>query len=883
MSSSTCNLDPNGVAPAEFINPNVVPQQAITALAAQSPRVYGCVQFTQVGSSTQVANGQWWCATTTPSDERKSLGRATNCAVTTKEQACQAPWVWVQKQRPPPGQDVGAYVFGCTRDDGKFICQGGQSCSPQGLSSSGEPVTVDSTSSGSSTTGIVIGVSILVGCLLVGGLGFFFWKRTRNHRLPASSPSGPGGVAAAYAGAKVVVPPSYNNAIASPRTGSSTLVTQSANYPGGNTSSTSVNAAGYPISSSGVSSGGGSGPGAVAVIALNTIPAKPQRSNSATSRGSQGSNGGGMPEARLPVIVNDSVPPMPTTTSPRAQQGYLSPREAERARLVAAPSPILDETDLVTVPVSPNMMAQQQQAMSPQMMAQQQQQHPQYASGAPTPVIHVQQGYPQQQQQQQQQMYPTEYQSHLHHSPAAAMSPPPTASSLAPGPTSSLGSSTSSTSPYALPSRSNLGPASAGISFVPARPSLSEPALPSLSGSPRGSTDSPRPSGTSRPSPHGAGPLGQSPTPSAVGSTAGSTFTTEDEVFPRPYRTYVNMDAAAPVVQAEQPGKGNVVPALPAALGSLSRSRHAMPSEEYATYYALDFKLPLTAALRTQRAAELCASKGHLPGYAIDDLVATYEQLQVSMRDLVAQSFARAPEMATPGQPSLADQVFASVTGGAPMPPAMAGPAGEPNQAAFLSRLMQILLTDVFVTLTNPLQVGAHLTMLKKHLPELKKDLKEPEKIAAHKDKAQVENENPIGLSAHLLFVVLDHCMSSPSLASPLLAHLRPLLVHARNTLADTFHAHGVPSPAEDVLDNLLHVVLDWFLRLKREYPGVGLYVPVDNSPFDAELAVVEGGGLRPEIPGVVAFTTCFGLWDGSIGSVGFFARVWTKPDLGGN
>ncbi|ORZ41137.1 hypothetical protein BCR44DRAFT_1495561, partial [Catenaria anguillulae PL171] len=493
MSSSTCNLDPNGVAPAEFINPNVVPQQAITALAAQSPRVYGCVQFTQVGSSTQVANGQWWCATTTPSDERKSLGRATNCAVTTKEQACQAPWVWVQKQRPPPGQDVGAYVFGCTRDDGKFICQGGQSCSPQGLSSSGEPVTVDSTSSGSSTTGIVIGVSILLGCLLVGGLGFFFWKRTRNHRLPASSPSGPGGVAAAYAGAKVSFPratttPLLPPARARPHLSRNRPTTQAAT-PRPHLST----AAGYPISSSGASSGGGSAPGAAAVIALNTIPAKPQRSNSATSR-------------------------------------YLSPREAERARLVAAPSPILDETDLVTVPVSPNMMASAQ-AMSPQMMAQQQQQHPQYASVHPLPSFTSNKDTPNSNSTAATKCTPPEYQSHLHHSPAAAMSPPPTASS--PCTRTHLITGLLDFVHFPVCSAVSLEPWP-GISrhfLVPARPSLSEPALPSLSVH-----------------------LAAQPTLPAHRNLAAITTR---RMFPRPYRTYVNMDAAAPVVQAEQPGKGN--------------------------------------------------------------------------------------------------------------------------------------------------------------------------------------------------------------------------------------------------------------------------------------------------------------------------------------
>ncbi|KAI9173292.1 hypothetical protein H9P43_007423 [Blastocladiella emersonii ATCC 22665] len=851
MATTACNLDPAGLAPSAFINPSVVPDASIAALAAQAPRVYGCVQFLAAGTAGASAAGKWFCAVRDPSAERASQGRPAQCAVNATESVCTAAWA-MSSQAVPAAAGAAAtlptelFVQGCVNDGKGFACSAPstarRTCTPQGLSSSGatgSALADDPSTSSSSSTGLIVGLVVGAAVLLIAGIGFFVFKRKRRA----------GG--AGYDASKMVVAPR---------------------------------------------AGPGAGAGAATAAGISNVSSATLHSTVPPTAAAESNPPPPGPVARIPVLSSAAADIVKATP-----QAYPSPQQYA-ARAPSADfnggqtygRPSIDHAAAVPLPGSPMPLPSLHSGgpgSSPPNH---------YASPLAQPMQQQQQGYDPQQQQQyaerQQLLHVRQTSSDVvssagssasHASAAAAAS----AASLSPYHGPAPGQQQQQLSPYGggaatspPAGASSLSP-STNFSFIAPRPSMTlETALPTLAPSPRPSFDSSRPSGSNRPS--GLGGMsttspanGPSPALSAV--SYASNFSTDEEVFPRPYRTYVNMEATAPVVQAEAlAGPAGVVPALPAQLQSLSRTRHTAPSDDAVVYHAFDFKLPLTAALRTQKAAEMCATKANLPGYAIDDLVATYEGFQLTMREMVAQSFAHADSVADAHHAGLARNVFASVTGGAPVPPATGLAAGEPSQAAFLSRLMNVLLTDLFIALTNPLAVPGHLALLKKHLPEMKKDLKPPAGPAAHKEAALHERAPAAGLSAHLLFVAMDHCLSSPSLSSPLMAHLRPVLHHARATLTDQFHAHGLPPPAPEVLDDLLVSFLDWFLRLKREYPGVGLYTAIENAPLDPQLAVVEGGSVRPEFHPVVAFTTCFGLWDGSIGAVGFFARVWTKPEL---
>ncbi|KAJ3351221.1 hypothetical protein GGF32_004417, partial [Allomyces javanicus] len=347
----------------------------------------------------------------------------------------------------------------------------------------------------------------------------------------------------------------------------------------------------------------------------------------------------------------------------------------------------------------------------------------------------------------------------------------------------------------------------------------------------------------------------------------GPRYSTDSDVYPRPYRTYVNMMENVPRPLAEARGQV-LVPSLPTlapnVVDPLAAFRPTEPPVNVATYYPLDWKLPVTSALRTPLAAELCASKGSLPGYTIDALVDSYEGLLATLNQLVAQAFARATPVLDPhsGTPAPSQYVYTAVTHGAPVPRG-ANPSAA-HQAAFQSRLVTTLLTDLLVAITSPLRVEDHTKLIKKHLPDLKRDLKPPKAPRLFGSSASTaKSANPLGLSSHLLFVALDHFMSSTSLSSPLMTHLRPVLVQAAAVITNTFHAHAVPPPTADVVDDLLSAFLDWFIRLKREFPNVGLYMPLEDAMPDPAYMTVEGGPSAA-YGGAVAFTTGPGIWDAS-------------------
>ncbi|KNE71430.1 hypothetical protein AMAG_15664 [Allomyces macrogynus ATCC 38327] len=423
-------------------------------------------------------------------------------------------------------------------------------------------------------------------------------------------------------------------------------------------------------------------------------------------------------------------------------------------------------------------------------------------------------------------------------------------------------------------------PIATSFSFVAAspRPSLSaRPSLPALP-SPRPSVDSPHFGVPMSPMSRAS----SSVEPPQLEDDHGPRYSTDSDVYPRPYRTYVNMMENVPRPLAEARGQV-LVPSLPTlapnVVDPLAAFRPTEPPANIATYYPLDWKLPVTSALRTPLAADLCASKGSLPGYTIDALVDSYEGLLATLNQLVAQAFARAMPVLDPhsGTPAPSQYVYTAVTHGAPVPRG-ANPSAA-HQAAFQSRLATTLLTDLLVAITSPLRVEDHTKLIKKHLPDLKRDLKPPKAPRLFGSSATARSANPLGLSSHLLFVALDHFMSSTSLSSPLMTHLRPVLAQAAAVITNTFHAHAVPPPTADVVDDLLSAFLDWFIRLKREFPNVGLYVPLEDAMPDPAYMIVEGGPSAA-YGGAVAFTTGPGIWDASTGQVGFPARVWTKDPM---
>ncbi|KAJ3347582.1 hypothetical protein GGF32_006792 [Allomyces javanicus] len=816
---TSCVLDPAGLPPGQFINAAVVGQATVQAITSRTPRVYGCLQI----SNSQIS--KWWCATSDPSAEAASGGRDLGCSTSlnTTQSACLGQWT-----ETLPAAASGApqmlTVQGCLQDTKGFACSPANTARIECTPSKAAMTTSDSAtveSSGGVSTIVIIGSTVGGVALLAIIGGLFFWnrksKKDKNKAQDLYNPS-------QYTSQQAQEPP------------------QGPPAPG--------------------------------------------------------------PVARIPVL-DQGPPPTPFANQPAAVATY----PAQHAPVYVNPQHQVAYTNQQQppqgFPAPP--AAGQPYPIQQQPPQQQQQPHP---AQQPQPAA-LQQSAPLQRSNGSLQI-PGAAVAHPRQSPSPQQGgisqPPPSPSAVQSN--SSMGTyhaspAVKSTSPMSQVSMASdedlvaMGPPTPSFSFVAPRPSLSmETSLPALPATPRSSSGSPgspyrnqtRASAASRPSGYAA----------SVASNPSTNYSTDDEEFPRPYRTYINMEQAAPPVQAVAlPGivrdgagevAGPVVPALPSAIPSLSRARYAAPPDMVAEYFPLAFKLPLTAPMRTPRAIALCASKGHLPGYGIDEITSAFEGFMMTIREMVAQSFGHAAamraQMAASGQPvppTLADSLFATVTHGAPPP---AGSPDVGNQAAFLAQLMHTLLTDLFVALTSPLKVADHVAMIKKHLPDLKKDLKMP-KAESHRGETDASyarlqldaSSGPAGtVSAHLLFVALDHMLSSPSLVTELMAHLRPILVHAATNLTNQFHSHGIPPPEQAAIDDMLAAFLDWFLRLKREFPGVGMYLVPEDAVPDPAFAVVEGGD--PVAGAVVAFTTCYGLWDGAAGAVGYFARVWTKPPM---
>ncbi|KAJ1500423.1 hypothetical protein HMI54_010840 [Coelomomyces lativittatus] len=259
--------------------------------------------------------------------------------------------------------------------------------------------------------------------------------------------------------------------------------------------------------------------------------------------------------------------------------------------------------------------------------------------------------------------------------------------------------------------------------------------------------------------------------------------------------------------------------------------------------YALDWKLPLTAQYETPYANELIKPKVHFSDYSIAHLIASFQGFQVSIKEIIHASFMYSQQS---NSPKLALKLFNTVTG--LIPDEALGTL--PHERAFLSKVIQIILSDVFLSMTSPMKLPSHMEFLKKEMKEIKADLK----------------KNP---TTQLLFCAFDHILTiKPSI---LLKYLHPLLAHASDSVVSVFQAHGLPPPDKKTMDNLLQIEMDWFIRLKREFPTVAFYVPNTES-FVSKIITMDGGTGNK-----VAFVNCFGIWDLLVGEPGCLAKVWCK------
>jgi hypothetical protein len=320
-------------------------------------------------------------------------------------------------------------------------------------------------------------------------------------------------------------------------------------------------------------------------------------------------------------------------------------------------------------------------------------------------------------------------------------------------------------------------------------------------------------------------------------------------------------------------GPPGLTPFLPVSFPSLSRFRYSNPPEDKVTYHPCAFKLPLTSSQPGKASKSLCGPKENLPGYAIRDLMASYEKFHNGLHDIVRHSVTLAFQSEQFAHQNLFTQVWATVTHGAPLPSNVT--LVDANHAAFVARLTQVLLSDVFLAFGSAIQLPGHLKFLKKHLPQFKSEFKMPKAAKPGvPPSAETLEESQKQVSGHLIFAAFDYLMSSPSNSTHVVEYLRPLIRHAVSTFIGIFKAHRLPEPDSKVVEVYIRDLLDWFLRLKREYPGVGFYFPIPERMFEATFATQEGGE-----PGhtLVAFTTCLGLWDGSFGTIGLPARSWTK------
>lgn len=284
----------------------------------------------------------------------------------------------------------------------------------------------------------------------------------------------------------------------------------------------------------------------------------------------------------------------------------------------------------------------------------------------------------------------------------------------------------------------------------------------------------------------------------------------------RPYSSYVNFSGAL--------DESSLHLALPATVPTLSKEKAVLPFDSI--YHPLDWKLAHFSSISDE-------SQKMVTSYPIDQLISNYEHIQLQIREMVMFSFSETKKL---GKKVIADNVFCSITG--------SDGSEIANQSAFLYKLLEIMLTDLFICFTSPIKVQEHCKFLKKVIPELKKDLKTP--------------------TTRLLFSAFDFVLSKNS--ELLLQYLNPLLKYATDSTKSLFRAHGLYTP--EVI-SILQVFLDWFLRLKSTFPNVGIYIPKLGVPV-TDLFYLDGGSGTN-----VAFYTCLGLWDGTNGQLGYPARVW--------
>ncbi|KAL7752596.1 hypothetical protein RI367_002130 [Sorochytrium milnesiophthora] len=795
-SSPTCSLNPKGAAPADFIDQSKVSPDAWNDLAAVT-NVYGCVQMPDKTTTNQLL---WFCASDNPANAKAVYSAP--CPLTLKEQ--QSPCT----QSYPVSGSGHTTVQGCLvqpNHPSSYCRSAGQqvACTPNepahlsNNTTSGSPTSDGSAPVTKSSNPVPIIVGVVVGILAAVALlaAFLFWRRRRAR---ADNP-----------GKLVMAPQSV------PGSGMQQLTPKpSSTFGGGNTPV--MQQASYNTTPPLPQHGEAALAAGAAGAAMSTPPALSHADSGHESSPMYNNGNGRMSGEYSPYASSPMAGGPMGLANHNADAMYQQQHDVDNIELANR------EHDLAA-PVFLN----QERGQSPMSMH----------SAAPADSRPLR-GMPSS----------SSLKTDLALAEAAGAGAAVAAAAHNNGrPSGVSGQSSSPTMQQKRASRSSF-------SFVPPRPSLSvEAALPNVAAtaSPRASSDMNRKISTSS-----LLDGGQSPAASAPFSEAGrNSISTEDEEFPRPYRTYLNIEGGAPEFR-------DVLPNLPAGNqeGLAKKKFHAVappiklqaPPTYLVEYHPLDFNnlVPIRSTMQLKHDSPITRSKAGQPLYSIEELLNTYDNLCSTLIDMVAQSFHIMFQ--NPDAPNLSGQLFKTVTHGQE-PPADPQMAWTGTQFAFLSLFMKILASDFFTALTTPLRMEEYCKLIKQHIPELKKDIKQ-------------------NLSTQLVFQAFDHFLSSPTLSSHLIAHLQPTLSHANTTLSGLFHAHGLPPPSPESFDELLQSLLDWLVRLKREYPAVGLFAPHAEGQVQTEWMQVAGGeGNR------VAFTLWLGLWDAEVGQMGYPAQIWTK------
>jgi hypothetical protein len=290
---------------------------------------------------------------------------------------------------------------------------------------------------------------------------------------------------------------------------------------------------------------------------------------------------------------------------------------------------------------------------------------------------------------------------------------------------------------------------------------------------------------------------------------------------------------------------------------------------DMARYFAHDWNLPLHNAQQSTLSSDLCISRAHLPGYNALHLFEELGTLHAHTKAMVVRAF-DIDMMHGSWNPDLAFNVYQAVTR-EPLDQSEQIVI-EPHQAALVSRVIDLINSDLFVALTSPILLPQLLTHLKKLIPKAKSDLK-LNRTSNWKKRNDLPHYRP---SSHFIFNCIESSRRMASTKSiRLINFLESIVHHGMISIGSEFRKFGLEPPQAQLVQELLNHWLDWFLRLKSQYPGLGFYFPKPHEPFDVAFASsVNGYGARSDN---VAFTELFGLWDCVSGLPGKPASVWTK------